>query len=309
MVEQGRREPAPHFPSLRWTTADLADAYGLIDPGVKAVEMRTIISLIVCAAGVGFAAIYWRSGRDVVLPSEAAAFGPRQALESSANAEIHRGATRQPTISPERPASVAGGLEDSSNTANVPSVTSPRLLSSADEVQSRVPGNRQRRPDNRSRIDIVHEVLKELTRVGCYAGEVTGTWGPGPRRSLEAFLNDVNARLPVDKPDIVVLTLLQTHVGQACDRPCQMGRHNSTDGNCGVAAAPISKQAQANASSVVPARTEGATAPASGSVRATRDLPSPYGIGRTSPPTLQSNAATHGNWARTVFSDVPLSGR
>jgi len=55
-----------------------------------------------------------------------------------------------------------------------------------------------------------------LKRAGCYDGEISGVWSPRTREAMKAFTTRVNATLPVDKPDQILLALVQGHQGVAC---------------------------------------------------------------------------------------------
>jgi peptidoglycan hydrolase-like protein with peptidoglycan-binding domain len=63
---------------------------------------------------------------------------------------------------------------------------------------------------------LARQLQSELKRVGCYDGEISGVWTPRTREAMKAFTTRVNATLPVDKPDHILLALLQGHHGVAC---------------------------------------------------------------------------------------------
>jgi hypothetical protein len=70
-----------------------------------------------------------------------------------------------------------------------------------------------RREDDRS---LTRSVQRELTRAGCYDGPVNGTWNVSTRKGMAEFTALVNARLPVDHPDPILLVLLETHDKVSC---------------------------------------------------------------------------------------------
>jgi hypothetical protein len=76
---------------------------------------------------------------------------------------------------------------------------------------------RQIAPDDQ--VALARELQRELKRVGCYMGEVSGVWTPGSRLAMKAFVEHVNAALPVDKPDPVLLSLVQGYRERACGVP------------------------------------------------------------------------------------------
>jgi peptidoglycan hydrolase-like protein with peptidoglycan-binding domain len=71
----------------------------------------------------------------------------------------------------------------------------------------------------------------ELKRVGCYVGQISGDWTPSTRNAMRDFTDYVNAKLPVDKPDGVLLSLIQGHQRKACDGSCPAGQ-GLRDGHC-----------------------------------------------------------------------------
>lgn len=78
---------------------------------------------------------------------------------------------------------------------------------------------------------LARELQAELSRVGCYGGEISGTWNASTRDAMKAFLERVNARLPADEPDAVLLALLQNHPRRVCGA-CPREVDASADGNC-----------------------------------------------------------------------------
>jgi hypothetical protein len=94
--------------------------------------------------------------------------------------------------------------------------------------------------------------LTELKRVGCYNGPIGPVWTPAARNSMKAFIRHVNATLPVEQPDQVLLAMVQGHRGQACGRAvaCAAGFARDQQGRCLPVAAMA---AQPPAKSQVPA--------------------------------------------------------
>jgi peptidoglycan hydrolase-like protein with peptidoglycan-binding domain len=76
------------------------------------------------------------------------------------------------------------------------------------------------------------QLQSELKRVGCYDGDVHGVWSKSTRAAMKAFTDRVNARLPVDKPDHILLALLQGHQGRACAVACSEGPAAHADARC-----------------------------------------------------------------------------
>ena len=86
--------------------------------------------------------------------------------------------------------------------------------------------------DDDARRELTRDLQKELKRVGCFEGEVNGTWTPASKKAMSAFMDRVNATLPVEDPDYILLTLVQGHAAQACGKGCPPGQGLSGDGRC-----------------------------------------------------------------------------
>jgi hypothetical protein len=82
------------------------------------------------------------------------------------------------------------------------------------------------------RASLVRELQRGLKRVGCYEGEVSGVWTQQSRSAMRAFTGRINAALPVDEPDGVLLALVQGHKDKACGMPCLSGEGVAADGRC-----------------------------------------------------------------------------
>lgn len=66
------------------------------------------------------------------------------------------------------------------------------------------------------RIALIRSLQFELKRVGCYSGEINGVWTTSSRLAMKSFTDRVNASLPIDNPDQVLLSLVKGHQDQAC---------------------------------------------------------------------------------------------
>ena len=64
----------------------------------------------------------------------------------------------------------------------------------------------------------------ELKRVGCYDAEPTGVWGPASKKAMSDFLSGINATLPFDAPDLILLTIVRGHPGRSCGGSCPEGQ-------------------------------------------------------------------------------------
>jgi hypothetical protein len=87
-------------------------------------------------------------------------------------------------------------------------------------------------PADGDRVALVRELQKELKRVGCYDGEISGAWTTSSRRAMRAFTDRVNATLPIDEPDQILLSLVQGHRQKTCGAPCPAGQQDGPDGRC-----------------------------------------------------------------------------
>lgn len=83
-----------------------------------------------------------------------------------------------------------------------------------------------------NRYELTRALQTELRRVGCYYGEIDGDWGPGSKRAMGAFTGRVNASLPVDVPDAILLTMVQRFEGTACGSTCRSGEVFTGEGRC-----------------------------------------------------------------------------
>ena len=95
--------------------------------------------------------------------------------------------------------------------------------------------------DTQARQILARDIQRELKRVGCYDGEVSGEWSPVTRKSMKAFIDRVNAALPIDEPDHILRTMVQGHPGNACGKACSSGQTMNADGRC-LPAAIVAQQ-------------------------------------------------------------------
>jgi hypothetical protein len=90
---------------------------------------------------------------------------------------------------------------------------------------------------------LAREAQKELSRVGCYQGEINGIWTPSSRSAAQRFVDWVNAKLPIDRPDEVLLALLRDQSGPVCGQ-CQQDQALDAAGRC-VPMALVNRTARA----------------------------------------------------------------
>jgi peptidoglycan hydrolase-like protein with peptidoglycan-binding domain len=78
-------------------------------------------------------------------------------------------------------------------------------------------------PRAADRIQLSRELHKELKRVGCYEGEISGVWSAVSRQAMRRFTEAVNAKLPIEEPDHVLLRLVQGQAQRVCPCPAASG--------------------------------------------------------------------------------------
>lgn len=86
--------------------------------------------------------------------------------------------------------------------------------------------------DFATRAKLASDLQQELKRVGCYGGHITGSWTPSTKRAMWSFMDRINASLPIDEPDYILLTLVQGHSGIACGADCKTSEVMSAGGRC-----------------------------------------------------------------------------
>jgi len=209
--------------------------------------MRSVFGGLLVLIGIGMAAL-WMPGHDgeqqLAIVTEIATQGIARVARTEAVGTVRQTSQVARTFSPQMPL-----LTDVP--APVPGVDAMRIPAAATAVGSVVAaanavviqsspsslGGAARfaglRPaDDNSRADLVRGLQRELKRVGCYQGDLTGEWGAPSKRALDQFMERVNATLPHEEPDYILLTLVQGHTGIACGRQCPTGQSASEAGRC-----------------------------------------------------------------------------
>ena len=82
-----------------------------------------------------------------------------------------------------------------------------------------------------SRYKLVVEIQRKLKKRGCYWGRIDGSWGAGTKYAMQAFVDRINAALPIEQPDYLLLTLLQTNSDRSCGE-CPSGQTVTVGGSC-----------------------------------------------------------------------------
>jgi hypothetical protein len=79
---------------------------------------------------------------------------------------------------------------------------------------------------------LVRELQRELRRVGCYDGALNEKWTLATRSAVKAITDRINAILPIDKPDQILLALVQGYRERICGVACPPGEGLAKDGRC-----------------------------------------------------------------------------
>lgn len=82
------------------------------------------------------------------------------------------------------------------------------------------------------RVALTRELQRQLQRVGCYGGSISGIWSPSTQRAMKEFTERVNATLPIDKPDPILLAMVQNHEEMTCGAGCPTGQSPTGNGRC-----------------------------------------------------------------------------
>jgi len=82
------------------------------------------------------------------------------------------------------------------------------------------------------RQSLIRDLQTELKRVGCYDGEANGQWGAASKKAMATFTDRLNASLPYEQPDFILLTLVQGHKGRACGEVCPANQSLGENGRC-----------------------------------------------------------------------------
>ena len=82
------------------------------------------------------------------------------------------------------------------------------------------------------RAALTKQIQHHLKRIGCYQGAIDGVWSPSVRRAMKAFTNRVNATLPIERADDILLAMLQNHEQVACGLACPVGQSLASDNRC-----------------------------------------------------------------------------
>lgn len=121
------------------------------------------------------------------------------------------------------------GAGDTPADAEAVAVSAPVFTPVTLTAPAPTPAVRPSRPDGsdvprfEDAASVTRAVQTELKRAGCYSGPVNGVWTASTRAAMGEFTARVNAQLPVDRADPVLLALLETHNKISCTAECNVG--------------------------------------------------------------------------------------
>ena len=167
-----------------------------------------------------------RSNQDHSTQAPGRSFSPAAPLTGSAQSAKNEAAKNAPA--PVVTASIATKPAVASATAPIKPWTA--VVTTETQTERRLTSSKP--GDDATRLQLTRDLQRELQRVGCYGGEVTGNWTPSTKRAMSAFMDRVNATLPIEEPDYILLTLVQGHTAAACGATCPSGQGMSNDGRC-----------------------------------------------------------------------------
>src|SRR5215467_4961269 len=168
----------------------------------------TVFALIVAGLGIGV---------FTIAPSDNFGEQPEVAQSPTSDPDASGGMLRPEVLRP--PAAEASRF------------SSPVVITVAPHIgKSRIPQERFAIPKDRDAL--TRELQKELRRVGCYEGDISGTWSESTRRAMKMFIERMNARLPTEEPDAVLYALVKGRDEPICGIACSHSGGESADGRC-----------------------------------------------------------------------------
>lgn len=84
------------------------------------------------------------------------------------------------------------------------------------EVVIRSTADTQTEKRTSANVDLARAIQGQLARVGCYSGPINGMWSEASQSAMKDFNARVNASLPVEQPDEVLLALVENYKDNAC---------------------------------------------------------------------------------------------
>ena len=208
--------------------------------------MGKFLGLVLLMSGIAMAALWLPSGdgsRQLAQVVEVNDRGIARVARPGAPDTGHS----EPSSTPSRPAAAAipASAQKAASAPSIPRSSAkamtgpPRVTSEVVVTNASVDADPLTRLDSAQPANgeayyaLVRDLQRELRRLGCYWGEIDGSWGPGTRRAMSTLMGRVNATLPVNEPDYILLALARSQTDQACRKPCPAEEHYVSDtGQC-----------------------------------------------------------------------------
>ncbi|KAB2850858.1 MAG: hypothetical protein F9K44_03585 [Hyphomicrobiaceae bacterium] len=221
--------------------------------------MGKLLGMLVVFAG-GMIALHSLSTFDAPVTSQAVTSPPTETLgpvpspqpvTSEERRRIEQRANRRKSDerTDTREARAAPRLESLPNVAPESKFPGQQLRSAQSNARLALEARSEKRTP--AHAELARAIQTHLTRVGCYAGPVSGVWSEASQRAMKDFNSRVNASLPVDQPDEVLLALVENYKDTACG--CLAGE-SLVNGRCAPLRAPTQAQVRKTAPIVKEAR-------------------------------------------------------
>jgi peptidoglycan hydrolase-like protein with peptidoglycan-binding domain len=170
-------------------------------------------------------------------------------------------------------------------------------------------------PMRGDRGSLAQELQRELARVGCYDGQINGVWTTSTRQAMKAFLERVNATLPIHQPDGVLLALVQGQRVKICGASCPPDQTLADNGRCmptAILSRAVPKEKAILATSVWSTTTTVAPKPTSSPIEGQMALAGPKaenGADMVKTGPVQSargrSPIAHGDWRAELWRRLP----
>lgn len=209
----------------RWAQMRLRIALGVA-------VMRAWVGLIVLLAGIGLALLNFQPPQPPD-PDDQANLGYDSLRTFSARGGAAGGPASSAKVKVERRTAAAeNSVQPTATSWERGTAVAPNANAQAATTRTRIaPEKPEQAPVVLSGYELTRALQKELQRVGCYHGEIDGDWGPGSKRAMSGFTDRVNASLPIDTPDHILLRMVQGYVGEACGS-CRPGESRNSADRC-----------------------------------------------------------------------------
>jgi hypothetical protein len=188
--------------------------------------MSKRIAVLIAATSIGVASWVWFQQPEAGSPSIAPAKATRAASTgdktSPAADQARVFSAKSPVLQSNQLAEPEVVAEVNTNSRRWATVTTAPSEDAAParRVTAAAPSSKRlssaKPGDDEARLQLVRDIQYELKRAGCYDGEIHGHWSNTTKGAMKTFTDRVNAALPVEEPDYILLTLVQNQARPAC---------------------------------------------------------------------------------------------